>query len=194
MDHPKLIVFTAPSGAGKTTLVMHLMKVRSDLAFSISGTTRSPRFDEINGMHYYFLSNTEFKKKIAEGDFIEYEEVYENQFYGTMKSEVERLLGLGKNVLFDIDVKGAVNIKKYYGDRCLTIFVKPPSPEILIDRLKNRKTEDEESLKKRIARAQEELTYERKFDITIVNDNLEIALQETADIVDKFIKYGIDGI
>ena len=192
MDHPKLIVFTAPSGAGKTTLVMHLMKVRNDLAFSISGTTRSPRYDEVNGMHYYFLSSTEFKKKIDEGDFIEFEEVYSNQFYGTMKSEVERLLNLGKNVLFDIDVKGAVNIKKYYGDRCLTVFVRPPSPEVLIDRLKNRKTEDEESLKKRIARAREELTYESKFDVTIINDDLQTAMRETEEIVDKFIQFGID--
>ena len=175
MDHPKLIVFTAPSGAGKTTLVMHLMKVRNDLAFSISGTTRSPRYDEVNGMHYYFLSSTEFKKKIDEGDFIEFEEV-----------------NLGKNVLFDIDVKGAVNIKKYYGDRCLTVFVRPPSPEVLIDRLKNRKTEDEESLKKRIARAREELTYESKFDVTIINDDLQTAMRETEEIVDKFIQFGID--
>ncbi len=191
---PKLIVFTAPSGAGKTTIVMHLLKVRPDLAFSISATTRSPRFDEINALHYYFLTAAEFRRKIDEDDFVEYEEVYENQFYGTMKSEVDRLLELNKSVLFDIDVKGAVNIKKHYGDRCLTIFVKPPNPEVLIDRLRKRRTEDDESLQKRIARAREELTYERKFDITIVNDNLETALQEAETIVATFIEQGTEGL
>ena len=194
MDQPKLIVFTAPSGAGKTTLVQHLLKVRNDLAFSISATTRSPRYGEHNGMHYYFLTNTEFNKKIDDGDFIEYEEVYENQYYGTMKSKVEELLAMGKNVLFDIDVKGAVNIKKYYGDRCLTIFVKPPSEEVLFDRLRGRKTEDDDSLKKRISRAREELTYERKFDLSITNDDLQTALLETEQVVDKFIRLGIDSI
>jgi guanylate kinase len=194
MDSPKLIIFTAPSGAGKTTIVKHLLKVRNDLAFSISACTRTQRYGEVNGLDYYFLSIAEFKRKVSEGEFVEYEEVYENQFYGTLKSEVERLLNLGKNVIFDIDVRGAVNIKKYYGDKALTIFVAPPSPEILFERLKARKTEDEESLRKRIARAREELTYERKFDITLINNVLETALNEAENIVSTFLSSGFEGL
>ena len=194
MDSPKLIILTAPSGAGKTTIVKHLLKVRNDLAFSISACTRPQRYGEVNGLDYYFLSIAEFKRRVSEGEFVEYEEVYENQFYGTLKSEVERLLKLGKNVIFDIDVRGAVNIKKYYGDKALTIFVAPPSPEILFERLKARKTEDEESLKKRIARAREEITYERKFDITLINNVLETALNEAENIVSTFLHSGFEGL
>ncbi len=194
MYSPKLIIFTAPSGAGKTTIVKHLLKVRNDLAFSISACTRTQRYGEVNGMDYYFLSVSEFKKRVADGDFVEWEEVYENQFYGTLKPEVERLLNLGKNVIFDIDVRGAVNIKKHYQDHALTIFVAPPSPEVLFERLKKRKTEDEESLKKRIARAREELTYERKFDVTLINNDLETALKEAEHIVETFILEGFEGI
>jgi guanylate kinase len=191
---PKLIIFTAPSGAGKTTIVKHLLKSRSDLIFSISACTRSQRYGETNGLDYYFLTVNEFEKKIKEGDFIEWEEVYENQYYGTMKSEVEKHLAAGKHVLFDIDVKGAVNIQKHYGRRALSVFVAPPSPEALLDRLKNRKTEDEESLRKRLNRAKDELTYERKFDVTLVNDELDKALKEAEDLVDLFVKEGHDGI
>jgi guanylate kinase len=194
MESPKLIIFTAPSGAGKTTIVKHLLKVRNDLAFSISACTRTQRYGEVNGMDYYFLSVAEFKKRVAEGDFVEWEEVYENQFYGTLTPEVDRLLNLGKNVVFDIDVKGAVNIKKHYQERALTVFVKPPSPEALFERLKGRKTEDEDSLKKRIARAREELTYERKFDVTLINNDLETALKEAELIVETFINEGQDGL
>jgi len=194
MESPKLIIFTAPSGAGKTTIVKHLLKARNDLAFSISACTRTQRYAEVNGMDYYFLSVAEFKKRVAEGNFVEWEEVYENQFYGTLKPEVNRLLNLGKNVIFDIDVKGAVNIKKYYAERALTIFVKPPSPEALFERLKGRKTEDEDSLKKRIARAREELTYERKFDVTLINNDLETALKEAELIVETFINEGREGL
>jgi guanylate kinase len=194
MDSPKLIIFTAPSGAGKTTIVKHLLKVRDDLAFSISACTRSQRYGEVNGLDYYFLSVAEFKKRVAGGDFVEWEEVYENQFYGTLKSEVDRLTKMDKNVIFDIDVKGAVNIKNFYGDKALTIFVSPPSPEVLFERLKGRKTEDEESLKKRLARAREELTYERKFDVTLINNELETALKEAEHLVDTFVKKGFEGI
>lgn len=191
---PKLIIFTAPSGAGKTTIVKHLLKTRADLIFSISACTRSQRYGETNGLDYYFLTVNEFKQKIEEGDFIEWEEVYENQYYGTMKSEVEKHLDNGKHVLFDIDVKGAVNIKKHYGKRALSIFVAPPSPEALLDRLKKRKTEDEESLRKRLTRARDELTYERKFDVTLVNDDLEEALKEAEELVQLFVKEGHAGI
>lgn len=187
MEDKKLIIFTAPSGAGKTTIVRHLLRVRSDLAFSISACTRSPRYGEINGMHYNFMSVNEFRKKIEEGDFLEWQMVYENQYYGTLKSEVERLWALGKHVVFDIDVKGAWEIKKQYKEKAIAIFVKPPSFEELRDRLVNRKTEDEKSLRKRIARVQEEMTYEHKFDISLINSDLEHALKQAEELVDDFI-------
>jgi guanylate kinase len=194
MGSPKLIIFTAPSGAGKTTIVKHLLKVREDLAFSISACTRSQRYGEVNGLDYYFLSVEEFKRKVSAGDFVEYEEVYENQFYGTLKAEIERLKSLGKNVIFDIDVKGALNIKKFYGDEALTVFVSPPSPEVLFERLKSRKTEDEESLRKRIARARIELGYENKFDVTLINNDLETALNDAEMIVNTFLSDGVEGL
>jgi guanylate kinase len=194
MDSPKLVIFTAPSGAGKTTIVKHLLKVRDDLAFSISACTRPQRYGEVNGLDYYFLSTAEFKRKVSLGEFVEYEEVYANQFYGTLKSEVDRLTALDKNVIFDIDVRGAVNIKKYYGDKALTVFVAPPNAEILFERLRARKTEDEESLRKRITRAREELTYERKFDVTLINNDLETALKEAETIVDTFLSSGFEGL
>lgn len=194
MNSPRLIIFTAPSGAGKTTIVKHLLKVRSDLAFSISACTRAQRYGEVNGLDYYFITAAEFRKRVDEGEFVEWEEVYENQYYGTLKTEVSRLLNLGKNVVFDIDVRGAVNIQKYYGENILSIFVKPPSPEILIQRLMGRKTEDEQSLKKRINRAKEELTFERKFDLTLINNDLDIALKEAEIIVDTFIREGHEGL
>ena len=194
MGSPKLIIFTAPSGAGKTTIVKHLLKVREDLAFSISACTRSQRYGEVNGLDYYFLSVEEFKRKVSAGDFVEYEEVYENQFYGTLKAEIERLKSLGKNVIFDIDVKGALNIKKFYGEEALTVFVSPPSPEVLFERLKSRKTEDEESLRKRIARARIELGYENKFDVTLINNDLETALNDAEMIVNTFLSEGVEGL
>lgn len=187
MNQKKLIIFTAPSGAGKTTIVRHLLKVRDDIAFSISACTRTPRYGEVNGMDYYFMNVDEFKRKISDEQFVEFEEVYENQFYGTLKSEINRLWGLGKNVLFDVDVKGALAVKRKYGDKALSVFVKPPSFEILKQRLTSRKTEDESSLRKRINRVKEEMTYERFFDVTIVNDELSVALQEAELIVDNFL-------
>lgn len=138
-------------------------------------------------MDYYFLSPDEFKRKVNAGDFVEYEEVYENQFYGTLRSEIDRLWKSGKHVLFDIDVKGALSIKQKYGEQALSIFVKPPSFEILKERLMNRKTEDDASLRKRINRVKEEMTYERHFDITLVNSDLSLALQEAEEIVENFL-------
>ncbi len=185
----KLIIFTAPSGAGKTTIVRHLLeKMKDQLAFSVSATTRARRPHEINGKDYYFLTPAEFRHRISIGDFLEWEEVYDDQFYGTLRSEVDRIWALGKAVLFDIDVRGATNIKQAYPEQTLAIFVKPPSPEILFERLKNRRTETPESLKKRIARATEELSYENRFDQILVNDVLENTLQTAENLVDNFCK------
>jgi guanylate kinase len=183
----KLIVFTAPSGAGKTTIVKHLLSKYDNLAFSVSATTRTARKHEVHGKDYYFLSLEEWQQKIEEDDFLEWEEVYKNQYYGSLKSEVERLWRLGKFVVFDMDVKGATNIKKIYGDKAVTVFVKPPSPEILFTRLRNRQTEDEASLQKRITRAAEELTYENTFDIVLLNDDLEICLKKAESILEKIM-------
>lgn len=183
----KLLIFTAPSGAGKTTIVRHLLQKFEELDFSVSATSRQPRSGEVNGKDYYFLDPEEFKRKVAAGDFLEWEEVYDNQFYGTLKSEIDRLWALGKCVVFDIEVKGATNIKRLYPKESCAVFVKPPSPEILFKRLRGRKTESEDSLKKRIARAAEELTYENTFDTVLLNDDLDIALLEAEDIVKRHL-------
>ena len=186
----KLIIVTAPSGAGKTTIVRHLLKTFDNLAFSVSATTRPRRATEINGKDYYFMDVAQFKGLIEKGAFLEWQEVYKNQFYGTLKSEVERLWKSGRHVVFDIDVQGALNLKKVYPHKTLTIFVKPPKPEILAQRLKARKSESEQSLQKRIAKANYELSFEKKFDIVLVNDDLQTALKEAQWIVQRYV---IDG-
>lgn len=191
-EKTKLMVFTAPSGAGKTTIVRHLLKTYDELDFSISATTRAKREKEKEGRDYYFISVEEFQKKIKEEEFVEWEEVYENQFYGTLKSEVARLRKLGKHVIFDIDVQGAISIKKVYEDEVQVVFIKPPSPEILFERLRKRKTETQKSLEKRIAKATRELTYENRFDEVLLNDDLEIALKDAERIVEKFCKISIE--
>ncbi|MFT5384988.1 MAG: guanylate kinase [Saprospiraceae bacterium] len=183
----KLLIFTAPSGAGKTTITRHLLGKFDFLAFSVSATTRAPREHEQEGVHYYFLSPEQFKELIKEKAFVEWEEVYENQFYGTLKKEVTRLWKANKHILFDVDVKGAKKIKKVYGDQALAVFINPPSKEILIERLEKRKTEDEKSLKKRIKKATKELKYVNKFDTILVNDVLDTALKEAEEIVLAFI-------
>ena len=183
-----MIIFTAPSGAGKTTIVKHLLNKYDQLAFSVSATTRPPRPHEVDKKDYYFLSKTAFNEHIVAGDFIEWEEVYEDQYYGTLRSEVERLWNLNKCVVFDIEVKGAINIKKYYPKETLAVFVKPPSVEALLNRLKLRQTETAESLRKRIRRAKEELTYENKFDKILVNDVLEVALKEAEFLVEDYLE------
>ena len=184
----KLVIFTAPSGAGKTTIVSHLLRKIDSLAFSVSATTRERRPNEIDGASYYFLTPESFKQKIAQGDFVEWEEVYKNQFYGTLKSEVERLWANDKNIIFDIDVQGAMSIKKAFPDESLTIFVKPPSQDVLLKRLEGRKTETPESLKRRIEKASLELGYEKKFDTILVNDDLDSTLKKAEKIVKDFIK------
>lgn len=183
----KLLIFTAPSGAGKTTIVKHLLKKYKELAFSVSATSRSARPGEVHGKDYYFLSPEEFRSKTEAGDFLEWEEVYDDQFYGTLHSEIERLWAMNKCVVFDIEVKGATNIKKMYPEESCAVFVKPPSPEILFARLRGRKTETEDSLKKRIARAAEELTYENSFDTVLLNDDLDVAFLEAEDIVKRHL-------
>jgi guanylate kinase len=183
----KLIILTAPSGAGKTTIVRHLLNTMPELAFSISATTRERRPNEVEGEDYYYIGVAEFKKLIAEDAFAEWQQVYPDQFYGTLRREMERIWAEGKHIVFDIDVKGAVNLKNAYPDQSLAIFVKPPSKEALFERLRQRKTENEESLRKRLAKAEEELTFENKFDHILVNDVLEDALDEAQMVVRRFI-------
>lgn len=185
----KIIIFTSPSGAGKTTIVRHLLSIHSTrMAFSISATTRKIREGEEHGVHYYYLSHDEFKRKRDDGHFLEWEEVYEGLYYGTLKSEVDRLATEGKHLILDIDVNGAQRIKKEYGDRVLTVFVKPPSPEVLIERLTKRGTESPDEFEKRIARMRFELEQEAYFDKVIVNDVLEVALKEAEAIVNSFLE------
>lgn len=183
----KLLIITAPSGAGKTTIVKHLLKTLSALRFSVSATNRARRPMEINGRDYYFLTTERFLHMVDQGAFLEWEEVYTEQYYGTLRSEVDRILAEGKTVIFDIDVKGALNLKMNYGDQALAVFIQPPSLEELIKRLNNRKTEDAESLKKRIERATHELTYQNQFDCTITNEDLTVALEESVELVRFFL-------
>jgi len=182
----KLIVITAPSGAGKTTIVRHLLDNYDELDFSISATNRKKRKHEKDGVDYHFLTTREFKKRVKNEEFLEWEEVYDNQFYGTLKSEIERIWADGKHIIFDIEVKGATNIKKMYPE-AMVVFIRPPSLQTLIDRLKKRKTETEASLRKRIARVKEELTYENNFDRVLVNDVLEVTLKEAELMIESFI-------
>lgn len=183
----KVIIFSAPSGAGKTTVVRHLLTTRKDMAFSVSATTRSPRTGEQDGKDYYFLSQAEFEDRIAEDAFVEWEQVYNGLFYGTLKAEVQRLWDEGKVVLFDVDVAGGINLKKIYGDKALSIFVKPPSLEVLETRLRARATESEEKLAERIAKAKTELEFENQFDRVLFNNKLGDALLEASILAERFI-------
>ncbi len=185
----KLIVFSAPSGSGKTTLVQHLLKQEDlNLGFSISATSRAPRGEEKHGEQYYFMTFEEFKKHIKNDDFLEWEEVYRDNFYGTLKSEVDRLWSQGKHVIFDIDVVGGLRIKKKYPNETLAVFVKPPSVDELKRRLKERKTESEDKINMRIAKASIELATAPQFDYVIENNDLDTALQEAHDLVANFLK------
>ncbi|MCC7520185.1 MAG: guanylate kinase [Flavobacteriaceae bacterium] len=189
MSTGKLIVFSAPSGAGKTSLVHYLLaQPELQLEFSISAASRQRRVNECDGVDYYFIDNETFKKHIAENAFAEYEEVYKGNFYGTYKKEIERIRQKGKNVIFDIDVEGGLNLKKLYPEQTLAVFVKPPSVEALETRLRNRKTDTEEKIQERIAKAHKELKYENRFDTVIVNDVLEIAQKEAYKKVAAFIQ------
>ncbi len=188
MKQGKLIVFSAPSGSGKTTIVRHLLEMEDlNLAFSVSAASRAPRGEEVNGKDYYFISIEDFKKHIKNEDFLEWEEVYRDNFYGTLKSEVERLWAMGKNVIFDIDVSGGLRIKKKFPEQTLAVFVKPPSIDELKIRLKKRSTESDDKINMRIAKASAELATAPQFDIIIKNYDLDIAKQEAYEVVKKFI-------
>jgi guanylate kinase len=183
----KALIFSAPSGSGKTTIVKHLLNNNPDLGFSISASTRDRRGrTEQHGKDYYFLTPEEFKHKIDNNEFIEWEEVYAGNFYGTLRSEIDRIWHEGKNVIFDVDVKGGINLKKYFGDKALAVFVKVPSLEALKERLMERGTETEESLSRRLFKAQFEMTFQDKFDVVLVNENLEHSLAEAQRLYDQF--------
>lgn len=184
----KLIIFSAPSGSGKTTIVKHLLAGNTNLGFSISACTRDRRGrSEQNGKDYYFLSPEEFKQKIDTDEFVEWEEVYVGAFYGTLKSEIERLWKSGKHVLFDVDVQGGLKLKKYYGDKALAVFVKVPDEETLRQRLIGRGSETEESLSKRLFKVHFEMSFQDEFDVILVNDDLAMSLQKAQKLVDDFV-------
>lgn len=184
----KVIIFSAPSGSGKSTIINYLMAQNLNLHFSISATSRPPRGTEKNGVEYFFLSPEEFKTLIAKGEFLEYEEVYKDRFYGTLKSQVDAQLERGENVVCDVDVLGGQNIKAYYGDKALSLFIQPPSIEVLKQRLESRGTDAPEVIKDRLARAEFELSYADKFDKVVVNDNLEDAQNEALSLIKTFLE------
>lgn len=185
----KLLIFSAPSGSGKSTIINWLMQEHPELNmhFSVSCTSRPPRGQEQDGVEYFFLTPEEFREKIQRDEFVEYEEVYQDRYYGTLKSQVEKQLAAGENVVFDVDVHGAMNIKKAYGDRALSLFIQPPSIEELRRRLNGRGTDAPEVIEQRIARAEYELTYADKFDTIVINDDLETAKQEALDKLQAFL-------
>lgn len=187
MKEGKIIIFSAPSGAGKTTIVRHLLSKFPDFAFSVSATSRKPRGCEVNGVDYYFLTTDEFKSKIDNDEFLEWQEVYPDNFYGSLKNEVNRILESGKNILFDVDVIGGSNIKKYYGERALALFIQPPSLTELEKRLIARSTDGKEVIRERVEKARRELTYAPLFDYVIVNDTLEHALLAAEAHVKAFL-------
>lgn len=184
----KLIIFSAPSGSGKSTIINYLLKQNLNLHFSISATSRAPRGMEKHGSEYYFLSPEEFRTRIAAGDFLEYEEVYTDKYYGTLRSEVERILNEGNNVIFDVDVVGGCNIKKQYGNRALSVFIQPPGIAELRKRLEGRGTDAPEVIENRIAKAEYELSFANQFDVIVINDNLEVAQKETLKVIKDFLE------
>ena len=184
----KLIIFSAPSGSGKSTIINYLLQQNLNLAFSISATSRPPRGTEQHGVEYFFLSPEEFRQRIANDEFLEYEEVYTDRFYGTLKEQVEKQLAAGQNVIFDVDVKGGCNIKKFYGERALSVFIQPPSVEELRRRLNGRGTDSQEVIESRIAKDEYELSFADKFDVVVVNDELEKAQAEALATIQEFLK------
>ena len=183
----KVIIFSAPSGSGKSTIVNHILKLHPEMEFSVSATSRQPRGSERDGVEYHFLTPDEFRRKIAEDSFVEYEEVYAGSYYGTLKSEVQKIWDKGHVIIFDVDVKGGVNLKKYFGDKALSVFIQAPSVEELRKRLVARGTDSPEAIERRVAKAAEEMTYADRFDYILVNDDLQAAFAEAEKIVDKFL-------
>lgn len=185
----KVIIFSAPSGAGKSTIVNHLLRIHPEMEFSISATSRAPRGQEQHGVEYYFFSTEEFRKMIAEEKFVEHEEVYPGSYYGTLKSEVDRIWAKGHAIVFDIDVQGGVNLKRIFGDKAFSVFIQAPSVEILRERLQGRGTDTPEAIERRVAKAASEMEFAAgKFDYVLVNDDLQAALAEAEKIVDNFLK------
>lgn len=183
----KLVIFSAPSGSGKSTIINYLLNQGLRLKFSISATSRAPRGEEQDGREYYFLSPEEFRQRIEAGDFLEYEEVYKDKYYGTLKSEVERILASGDNVIFDVDVVGGCNIKQFYGSRALSVFIQPPSIDELRRRLESRGTDAPDVIESRLAKAQYELSFSPRFDVVIVNDDLARAEAEALRCIQNFL-------
>ena len=183
----KALIFSAPSGSGKSTIVHHILDLHPEMEFSVSATSRPLRGEEKHGVDYYFLSEEDFRARIAADGFVEYEEVYPGRFYGTLKSEIQRIWDAGHVVIFDVDVKGGVNLKKYFGKNALSVFIQAPSVEELRERLIARATDSAEDIEKRVAKAAEEMTYAPKFDAVLVNDNLEKAYAEAEKLVDDFL-------
>ena len=184
----KVVIFSAPSGAGKSTVVNHLLGLHPELEFSISATSRAPRGQEQHGVEYYFFTSDEFRKMISEDKFVEYEEVYAGSFYGTLKSEVERIWAKGHTIIFDIDVQGGVNLKRIFGEQALSVFIQAPSVDILRERLVGRGTDTEEAIERRVAKAASEMEFaDGKFDYTLINDDLQTALAEAERVVGGFL-------
>lgn len=189
MTKGKLIIFSAPSGSGKSTIVNWLMQEHAELnlSFSISCTSRPPRGTEKDGVEYFFLTPEEFRKRIDNGEFVEYEEVYPNRFYGTLKAQIEKQLEAGQNVVLDVDVKGGINIKKQYGNQALSVFIQPPSVDELRKRLELRATDSPEAIRSRLAKAEYEMSFSSQFDVIVVNDDLETAKMQALNILQQFI-------
>lgn len=183
----KAVIFSAPSGSGKSTIVHHILDIYPDMEFSVSATSRQPRGEEKHGVDYYFLTEEEFRSRIAENGFVEHEEVYPGRFYGTLKSEIKRIWDAGHVVIFDVDVKGGVNLKKYFGKDALSVFIQAPSVEVLRERLVKRGTDSPEDIEKRVAKAAEEMTYAPQFDHILINDDLQKAFEEAEALVSHFL-------
>lgn len=186
MDN-KVLIFSAPSGSGKSTIVNHILELHPEIEFSVSATSRPARGQERDGVEYWFIGEDDFRQRIADDRFVEYEEVYPGRFYGTLKSEVERIWAKGHVIIFDVDVKGGVNLKKYFGDKALSIFIQAPSVEVLRERLVKRGTDSAEDIEARVSKAAEEMTYADKFDYVLINDDLQTAFHESEEVVGTFL-------